>query len=188
MSAPYLPNHAALALARLTSQFANKPNLAGLLNAHSAQYQAIEDAINQIVTLRPFGPLCGTDALNHWGRSVGQPRPKTGLASTDDPTFYAQVLARVIVNNSNGTVENLNALLRAIGATYAQYYEPAPATAWFNYTGTLVVDDATFRNFMVLASPSVALGMTQYTAPPFGFAGNPIAAGFNRGQLSRNVP
>lgn len=186
MSASYITNHVAIALAQLAWQF-QKIQINNLVTAHTQRIQDLEDALNTIVTNLPFKTSTNY-TLSRWGASVGMPRPTTGAAATDDTIYLPLILAKIAVNNSFGTPENVLGIMKTLGATACRYYEPAPYNMGLDFTGTLLVTDAQLRTILISATPPINLVLTGYSSPPFGFAGNTVGAkGFGVGKLGRSV-
>lgn len=101
-------DHVAEALDRLVEQW-RKPNIQALVAAVVGPCQALEDALQDLLTLR--SPLTATDnALDVIGRLVGQPR--NGV--TDDDEYRRYVLGRISTNRSRGTYEELIRITRLV--------------------------------------------------------------------------
>lgn len=173
-------------VARLAAQLQGRPKLAAVLAAHAQQFQDLEDALWSIYTGRPY-PVAVGDALSRWGAAVGQPRPTTGAAATDDTVYRALVDGRIIANTGMGLTENILGLLRVLGASSAHYSESPPVAVAVQISNDLVADDATLRSLMIAATGPVSLNVTEVDTHPFGFASDPSAYGFSDGDLARTV-
>jgi hypothetical protein len=182
----YNANIAGQAAGRLLAQFKNKPLITGLLAVHAKQFQDLEDALWTILNGRPF-PAAGGDALTRWGQTVGQLRPKTGTASTDDTVYKPQVQARIFTNTSNGKAEDIMRILRVLGAVAVQYSEPAPASVLVEIQDPITADDPTLMGFLVQATGPINLHANIFTSHPFGFAADPTSFGFDDGELGRTI-
>ena len=100
-------DHAGKMLARLAEEF-RKPRIAAVLTGEAAQYQAIEDAYWQLLT--EFGVDTATGhALDVLGRIVGEPRQ--GALDAD---YRLRVRARIRVNRSDGTIEDIIEVVRLL--------------------------------------------------------------------------
>ena len=100
-------DHAGKMLARLGEEF-RKPRIQAILSAEAAQYQAIEDAYWQLLT--EFGVDTATGhALDVLGRIVGEPRQ--GALDAD---YRLRVRARIRVNRSDGTIEDIIEVVRLL--------------------------------------------------------------------------
>jgi hypothetical protein len=181
-----ITTHAAQALDRLAEQFRNKASLAAVLNANSAQVQALEDALWSLITHRAVGTATGAQ-LDEVGAIVGQPRSVSGPDATDDAAYRALIYGRIIVNTSGSNAEPIYALLRQLGATGAYQRDHGLASLGVQYTGDLLVDDAALIRLIELATGPVTITITEYESGPFGFAGTPGALGFGVGKLARSV-
>ena len=100
-------DHAGKMLARLAEEF-RKPRISAVLTGEAAQYQAIEDAYWQL--LIEFGVDTATGhALDVLGRIVGEPRQ--GALDAD---YRLRVRARIRVNRSDGTIEDIIEVVRLL--------------------------------------------------------------------------
>lgn len=100
-------DHAGKMLARLAEEF-RKPRIMSILRGEAAQYQAIEDACWQLLT--EFGVDSATGwALDVLGRIVGEPRQ--GALDAD---YRLRVRARIRVNRSDGTIEDVIEVVRLL--------------------------------------------------------------------------
>ena len=94
-------------LARLAEEF-RKPRIMSILRGEAAQYQAIEDAYWQILTEFGVDTAVGW-ALDVLGRIVGEPRQ--GALDND---YRLRVRARIRVNRSDGTIEDVIEVVRLL--------------------------------------------------------------------------
>lgn len=100
-------DHAGKMLARLAEEF-RKPRISAIITGEAAQYQAIEDAYWQLLT--EFGVDTATGhALDVLGRIVGEPRQ--GALDAD---YRLRVRARIRVNRSDGTIEDIIDVVRLL--------------------------------------------------------------------------
>lgn len=103
-----ITDHTAAAVARLPSQWADKPNTVAFLEALVGGFQSLSDAIWQLLTERGIDDAYGV-GLDRIGAKVGQPRDG---ASDDD---YRRLLrARILTSRSKGTPADLIAIGRLI--------------------------------------------------------------------------
>jgi hypothetical protein len=100
-------DHAGKMLARLAEEF-RKPRIQAILIAEAAQYQAIEDAFWQLLVERGVDTAVG-NALDVLGRIVGEPRQ--GALDAD---YRLRVRARIRVNRSDGTIEDVIDVVRLL--------------------------------------------------------------------------
>lgn len=103
-------DHRALHAARVTERFKGKTKFLALLDAFAKQAQEVEDAYQQLYTLRNIALGTG-DTLDQIGDVIGQPR--NGLSDND---YKPYLYARVATNNSQGLVDDLIRIVRAIAA------------------------------------------------------------------------
>jgi hypothetical protein len=172
--------------ARLAAQLHERPKLAAVLAAYAQQFQDLEDALWSILTGRPY-PVAAGDALTRWGAAVGEPRPTTGPAATDDSVYRPLVDARIATNISLGLTSDIMGLLRALQASQVHYAEYTPASVTLTVQDDIVASDATLQAMLVAATGPVRLDVEMVTDHPFGFASDPTAYGFSDGELARSV-
>ena len=99
---------AQLALDRLTQQFRDKANIVAFVTALATPAQALEDALQQLLTQRTIYTATGA-TLDALGKLVGQAR--NGLADDD---YRRYIAARVRANSSDGLPEQLIAICRLV--------------------------------------------------------------------------
>jgi Protein of unknown function (DUF2612) len=97
-----------LALARLPEQWKNKPLVTGLLTALVSPLQDIENALQQMLTLRDISTAFGAQ-LDQIGDWVVQPR--NGLI---DSVYQRYLYAKITANFSSGTSEQLITISKLI--------------------------------------------------------------------------
>jgi hypothetical protein len=107
-------DHEAQAEALLPESGKRIADLVALVRAAASETQGIEDALWQLYTERRLAVAAG-DQLDAIGATVGQRR--NGF---DDTTYRAHIEARIRVTRSNGTIDDLLGILRAV--------VPAPTT------------------------------------------------------------
>jgi hypothetical protein len=100
-------DHSGKMLARLAEEF-RKPRISAILTGEAAQYQAIEDAFWQLLVERGVDTAVG-NALDVLGRIVGEPRQ--GALDAD---YRLRVRARIRVNRSDGTIEDVIDVVRLL--------------------------------------------------------------------------
>lgn len=94
-------DHPAQAVARLSQQFKTKPLIVALLKSWVTQVQELENALWDLREMRTLSTATGI-YLDEIGAIVGQPR--NGM---DDDTYRVWISARVLVNRSSGTTEQV---------------------------------------------------------------------------------
>lgn len=111
MSQPLLVavDHLFAALARLAQQYKGKPNFASLFAVLARQVQDIETAIAQLYTGRTLADAVGAQ-LGMLERVVGQRQ----FVFSDDAVRKAWIGARILLNHSSGTGDDLLNILKAV--------------------------------------------------------------------------
>ena len=176
--------HLAGAVGRLAAQFQNQPNILAMLTALVAPVQPIEDALQQLLYQRALGTAIGSQ-LDAIGIIVGQPR--NGYSDLD----YARFLgARILVNTSDGVVEQLNAIAKAVVNNPAATIRVKPQG-----TATVVVvigavavsvSTATIASMLLIAAAAtgVRLVVEASTVVPGSTFTLDIGPGFDHGVLA----
>ena len=100
-------DHEGKMLARLAEEF-RKPRISAIIRGEAAQYQAIEDAYWQLLTEFGVETAIGW-ALDVLGKIVGEPRQ--GALDAD---YRLRVRARIRVNRSDGTIEDIIEVVRLL--------------------------------------------------------------------------
>lgn len=108
MSINFKDNHIEEGLALLISQFKEKDNIEALLTAFLTQIQELEDVASSLITDRTISSAVG-EQLNILGRIVGQPRE-----GRDDDTYRLWIQARILINRSSGTAEEIYTVLKLL--------------------------------------------------------------------------
>ena len=118
-----IEDHEELARDNLIAQFQQKPDLESLLNSYVGQIQALEGVFFDLIDERTLDTAAGAQ-LDGLGQVVGEDRQ-----SRTDDDYRLAIRSRIIVNNSNGTVEDINQLGRSLlGAAFSfQVSEIFPA-------------------------------------------------------------
>lgn len=126
--------HTPLALIRLIERWKNQPNLAALLSTYTDQLQLVENVIWDVIIKR-FLDFAQDIQLDTLGALVGEAR--NGLP---DPQYRVRINARILVNRSFGTPDEIIAILKLIDtaafhlveldtAAFQIYYDAPPSTA-----------------------------------------------------------
>lgn len=166
-------DHKAEALALLLEQFKNKATLAALLNANMIQVQELEDVFFDIMAKLVLSVAVG-DQLDIFGKIVVEPR----LGRTDG-VYAAFIAARILINRSNGRVEEINAVLAIVlpvttGGTF-RVHDRADGSFYLEETtaGGSVFDTPTITALLrELKGGGIGSQLTflpsAQSAPPFG--------------------
>jgi hypothetical protein len=99
----HFTDHVTRGVERLIERY-RLPDTSALLASWLTEVQAVEDAFYQLLTQRGIATASG-DMLDMLGRIVGQPRE-----GRDDATYRLWISARVLVERSSGTTEQIIAI------------------------------------------------------------------------------
>lgn len=170
--------HVAESLALLATQFRDKPNLAAFITALVRQVQDLENAQFQIYVA--FVVANATFAqLDVLGRIVGEDRQ-----GRDDTTYRVYISARIAINISSGTRDEILRIMGAIMGFAGTLKEAFPAS--FRYEAGLVsANAADFAAVLkTITAAGVASSLQYRTDPgtPFQFDGPP-GSGFDQGHF-----
>ena len=108
--AVYIPNHRAVAIARLLAQYKDKPRIVSIVRALAAGAQATEDDIFGLLVSTTFTAATNND-LDQWGALVGEDR-----AGLNDADYRRMIGARILANRSRGTRDELIKILQIVTA------------------------------------------------------------------------
>lgn len=124
-------DHAELGLARLAKQYrGERPRLQGELEAYLNALQSLEDVTIEWYVKR--WPLTAEGVqLDVLGKIVGQER-----GTRTDDEYRLWILARILVNRSNGRIEELINILTTLGVADIRVKEYWPAGLYIEVTGT----------------------------------------------------
>lgn len=133
-----IESHATEALDRLCELFKVQPNVRALITVWCRPVQAFEEVLYQVLTERTVDLAVGVQ-LDMLGVIVGQPRG--GLVDDD---YRRYIRARIRVNRSSGTIDELIVIARLIvndeDATI--WLEPSYPAACVMHIQGIPVDDA----------------------------------------------
>lgn len=120
----FIPDHKAQARTRLLSQYHDKPNIEALVQSLATGTQMLEDQIFDLLISTTLTAAQG-DALDQWGALVGEVRGSLG-----DEDYRRFIRARILVNNSEGTTDELLAIWSLLVEPFIEirHYNYAPAT------------------------------------------------------------
>lgn len=124
-------DYVAAALGRLPRQFRGKPRLEAILSAFAEASQELERGMFTLYAPRFLENAAG-DMLDVYGALVGQAR-----GGLDDASFRIRIQARMILNRSSGTAEDILAIARLLvgpGNTLT-LREPPPAAMTLQVAG-----------------------------------------------------
>jgi len=172
------------AIAMLESQFQNTPNLHAVVRMIAREIQALEYAIWSVEVGRYLAGATGAQ-LDQWGAILGAVR-----GDLSDADFRRVIRARILVNISAGTVEDLLAVFAALADAEVRVDELPPNTLLF-YTilGALdsVAIDRVKKYLGTAKKAGIRIFLIDSAEDFFGFFDNPDALGFDAGRLARVI-
>ena len=131
-------DHATVAVDKLLHQFKDKPRIQSVLDRLMEMLQAAEDTYWQLITERFLnavptgeGPAEG-EQLDVIGRVVGEPRNEQL-----DAEYITFLKVRILINNSDGLMEQLYSILDLIGFDSIRLLETHPAHLEVYVTGSV---------------------------------------------------
>lgn len=181
MDITQITNHEAAARARLYDQF-KAGDFADLVEAKASRYQGLEDALFPMIAERYLDQAVGQQ-LTNIGEEVGQPRPATGDAATDDDVYRVLVYARIAANVSEGRAVDLLGIIATLGGANPVIFDTYPAGITINYESTNVLSCNCISNILREAAPPVSFDIVAHSATPVGFEGDSSGFGLDSGEL-----
>lgn len=179
---PVTTPHIQKALALLIEQYKGLPNIEAFLVAFATETQAVLDAANQLKSLTSIDDSQGVN-LDNIGVRLGESRQ-----SFDDVVYRLHLKARILLNRSSGTIEDILGLFEALlGNTVTLLLqEYFPAGLWLTLQGAAT--DPTLAPYLVNFLRAGKVGgvrpILQWSENPpsqtFAFAGAP-GIGFDSG-------
>lgn len=170
---------------RLKSHFKDDANYNKLLEFFGKHAQEIEDMFYQIWNINldnAFGKILELEGSNH-----NCPRPKTGLAATNDDAYKSLIKATIIKTFSTGTKQDVYNLLRELGASKIEAYRiPQPKVLKLQISGNFIIQLDEILKYLIDATAPIQIQLIKFPENyPFGFAGNSKARSFGVGKLAR---
>lgn len=154
--------HEAEAVARLVSQYKNKPNMEAFASAIGARAQSVEDALWLLVSERTLDTAVGAQ-LDDLGAKVGESRE-----GRTDAVYRTFIRGRILVNLSSGTAPQLqelfDVLYAALGDNAVAVEEWFPACVWAVASdATTDADAQSLANMMAVARAGGVRGLLSYS-------------------------
>ena len=180
----YIPDHPDRARRRLLSQDWDKPRIVALAEAMGEGAQALEDATFDILIGRALEAATGV-TLDQWGAIVGEVR-----GTLDDPDYRRFIMARVLVNVGDSTVDEMITIFEIITEPSIVWYLPMyPAGFKLRAIRKTPLTDVIRRRINRMMADAKPAGVTMVLVEAlegyFGFEGNADAFGFGIGKLAR---
>ena len=174
------------ARANLIGQFQNRPNLQAFLDAFVQQTADLETALFQILTDTDIDNAVGVQ-LDGLGDIVGEER-----GGRNDAEYRDAIRVRILLNTSEGTAEELIAIIKGIDSTLTPEIVDIPPAAFYAQIGltTLSTDQLNRLAFFIRKGRGAAIGsflIFHLTDPPFqydGAAGTGYDDGFYSGAIA----
>lgn len=148
LSPEYIGTHVEDAQNLLLEQFKNSTTLHALLASYTKQIQTAEDGINPLVLSRDINVAVGVP-LDALGEAVGIARNGLG-----DEVYRLFIRAKILVNKSSGTGDNLIAIVRQMSGDPAldvKVDEYDPATVWIRPVDHIITDPDLWAALLRLA-------------------------------------
>lgn len=181
MAITFTTAHLAEALANLITQFKDKPRLAALLSSYVDQIQQLETVFSELYSETNLENSVG-EQLDGLGSIVGESRQGRG-----DTEYRNAINARILLNISNGTPEDIVAILLAlVDPNTIEIVEDYPGHFDVTIVDAITLDGPTLATLVQTAKPAGVRAITIWheTDPYFGFDGDPDADGFTIGSFA----
>lgn len=170
--------HVVEALANLAAQYKGKANIEAMLTAYINQVQDLEGVLFELLTERFIDDAEGVQ-VDGFGSIVGEARE-----GRSDADYKLAIQARIVLNLSNGTPEDLIALVRSVvGAAVVRMtdYFPAGFVAYIeDPIDPLIISPAKAYAILQKGKPAgVQAQLSFYVANPFRYDAGP---GYDQGK------
>lgn len=179
-------DHIGRAFRRLLSQYRSKPRIVAFVRALARAANVCEEELFSVLISFDIDNA-NRNRLEIWGSLVGEQRG--GL--TDDE-YRRFIKARMLVNTSNGTPDELIRILETV--TYpseVSYRDCFPACYMITALRGTPMSDIVARRvgrLMIQAKPAgIGCIVIEAVSPAFGFAGDADAGGYDEGLFSRTI-
>lgn len=180
----YNPDYPGDAENRLLTMW-RKPRIRAVMRGLGYGAQVVEDQTFDLIASTTLQNSTG-DALDQWGEIVGEAR---GAAS--DSEYRQFIQARMLVNRSTGTVEDLLEILDVATRPNVSviHLDNLPAGFYLQVTRTAFLTDEGARRVARMMEDARPAGrhmsVIEAVLNGYGFTGDPDAAGFTVGPYSR---
>lgn len=182
-----ISDHVARAQARLLQQYKDKPGVGALIAALAGRAQVIENVLWGLLTQRSIATSVGAQ-LDGLGKLVGLSRASVP-GGVSDAVYRKWIQAQVLLNRSNGTIPDLDAIFSFVCdvGTVIQVVEFAPASIVNRLSGVAQSQGPAIVAIAQVAKASgVGCTVDYLTATPaFGFDG--AGAGFDTGYFGGSI-
>ncbi|MCG8433501.1 MAG: DUF2612 domain-containing protein [Gammaproteobacteria bacterium] len=171
-------------LPKLLTQFKEKPNIEAILRVILKQVQDLEDAAFVLLTGTLLPNAVGNQ-LDRVGQIVGESRQGRG-----DADYRVGLSARILLNLSNGTIEELIAIVNVMTSGTAQIDVTEAFPAAFDITvDTPISNGSAVGVFVLLAKPAGVLAKFRWFEAAAGteFRFDTAGQGFDQGLMGDSV-
>jgi hypothetical protein len=152
--------HIEEAKANLIEQFKNKPNLAALSDAYVEQIQDLEDVYFQLIDDRTLDTAVGVQ-LDGIGQIVGEERK--GL---NDDDYRIRLKARIRINLSSGTAEELYRILELLVQNNIEIEEFYPAAIVIRLDNEFIGDEDEIAGIIAVSRAAGVDATLEFTESP----------------------
>jgi len=182
-----ITNHGEAAFERLPQFFKDGGNFGQAVQVLAERWNRVEQELFNVLIGRYLANATGV-TLDQIGHDIGEDRPLSGPAATDDNSYRVLIYGRIGANISHGTEPNLLRILGALGVGKPRIIPVFPASITVNLIPTALLEGTNFiREILTMAKASVAMDITQHSTAPFGFEGNLDAFGFDDGEIGEGL-
>jgi len=151
----HIHDHVRSAILNLDQAFAGKSRIASIVYAFAVEVQALEDAIQSVISLRQINNA-GIEQLKVIGKIVGE-----RYASQAVETYRAYVHARILTNRSSGTTTDLLRIVQLLSTATPLWHQE-----WWNQISIAVAGDSSVSldglNRMLRDAKSANEGLNLY--------------------------
>ena len=161
MSISINEDHVEEGIGNLIEQFKEKPNLRSYLTALLIQVQEIEDALNEVLTETDDVDIIIGQQLNNIGLVVGE-----GRFGRNDLQYRTAIKARILLNQSTGTIEVIIALILALQPSLSidilEFFPASFLATIVTAIDPLIVDINQISNIVKQGKPAGVRALVQF--------------------------
>lgn len=182
-----ITDHGEAAFERLPQFFKDGGNFGQAVRVMAERWNRVEQELFNVMIGRYLANATGA-TLDMIGADVGEERPLTGDAATDDDAYRVLIYGRIGANRSHGTRPDLLRILGSLQVGQPRIYSVYPAAITVNFIPTDLLAGTTYaRSILEIAKASVAMDITQHSDSPFVFEGDVSGYGFDAGELGEGL-
>lgn len=178
-----ITDHGEAAFERLPQFFKDGGTFGQAVKVMADRWNRVEQEFFNIMIGRYLANATG-ETLNQIGHDVGEDRPITGPAATDDDQYRVLIWGRIGANRSHATRPDLLRILGLLQVGRPRIYSAYPAALMVNFIPTpLLAGTDHVHDILTLAKASVEMDIVQYSANPMVFEGDTTGFGLDSGEL-----